>query len=296
MMRILAVVVTHNRKTLLKRCLDNLKLQSRQPDDILVIDNGSSDGTQAFLDANNIQYIKQENLGSAGGWYCGINYGLKNNYDLCWLMDDDGFPEKNSLNLLEEKYDKKYSCLSSLVVDEKMKKKLVFPMPILNKNGFPTIKFFNRKLYSIDSFSNSEEIYPFAHLFNGALISMDAVRKIGNINKDYFIMGDEVDYFFRLKKAGYVGTLLQAIHYHPDVSFRPYSGVKIYYLLKNTIINHNKYFDYSLIRNLALIYVLLYRVYKRNGARYFLSTIFAKNFFFFKAIYAGTRNIISKDF
>ena len=36
------------------------------------------------------------------------------------------------------------------------------------------------------------------------------------------------------------------MHFHPDVSKRKYSDIKIYYLIKNTIINHNKY----LIKNI----------------------------------------------
>ena len=132
-MKILAVVVTHNREALLKRCIHNLDNQSRPPDEILVIDNNSTDGTNQFLQKQEINFIKQENLGSAGGWFTGIKYGLLHNYDLCWLMDDDGFPDSNSLFLLEESYDKKYSCLSSLVVDETNHNQLVFPMPVLNK-------------------------------------------------------------------------------------------------------------------------------------------------------------------
>lgn len=295
-MKILAVVVTHNRESLLRRCIEHLDNQVRRPDEILVIDNGSTDGTNIFLQKNGINHIKQENLGSAGGWFAGIKYSLHNNFDLCWLMDDDGFPDSNSLFLLEDHYDKKFSCLSSIVVDEKDHNQLVFPMPILNKKGFPTIRPFRRKLHAITSFQESQIIYPFVHLFNGALISMQAVRKIGNINKDYFIMGDEVDYFFRLKKVGLIGTLVQAKHYHPNVSDRPYSIIKIYYLIKNSIINHKKYFDYSMLRNIALLLVVFHRVIKRNGARYFLTILFNKDLLLFKAFSRGINNIVGKDF
>lgn len=295
-MKILAVVVTHNREALLKRCIHNLDNQSRPPDEILVIDNNSTDGTNQFLQKQEINFIKQENLGSAGGWFTGIKYGLLHNFDLCWLMDDDGFPDSNSLFLLEDSYDKKYSCLSSLVVDETNHNQLVFPMPVLNKKGFPTLKPFRRKFYTISSFHEPQFIYPFAHLFNGALISVQAVKEIGNINKDYFLMGDEVDYFFRLKKVGLVGTLFQAKHYHPNVSKRPYSDAKIYYLIKNTIINHNKYFDYSMLRNFALLLVVSHRVIKRNGVSYFLKILFNKDLILFKAFFRGINNILGKDF
>ena len=48
-MKILAAVVTHNRCDLLKRCINHLEQQTRVPDEVLVVDNGSSDDTIDFL-------------------------------------------------------------------------------------------------------------------------------------------------------------------------------------------------------------------------------------------------------
>lgn len=45
------VVVTHNRCALLDRTLDALSAQTRRPDDVVVVDNGSTDGTAEMLAA-----------------------------------------------------------------------------------------------------------------------------------------------------------------------------------------------------------------------------------------------------
>ena len=47
--KIAAVVVTYNRKDLLKECLDALLNQTRPLDSIILIDNASTDGTPEFL-------------------------------------------------------------------------------------------------------------------------------------------------------------------------------------------------------------------------------------------------------
>ena len=47
--RVCAVVVTYNRKILLRECLLALEGQTRRPETILVIDNCSTDGTDAML-------------------------------------------------------------------------------------------------------------------------------------------------------------------------------------------------------------------------------------------------------
>ena len=105
-LKTIAIVVTHNRINLLKRCLENLQIQTLKVDKVLVIDNGSSDGTQAFLDSIGIEYIRQPNLGSAGGWYTGLKYALRKRFDTAWLMDDDGYPHKDAYRLLKSAFKK----------------------------------------------------------------------------------------------------------------------------------------------------------------------------------------------
>ena len=47
--KIIAIVVTYNRCELLKRCIEYLNNQVLKPDEILVINNGSTDGTSEML-------------------------------------------------------------------------------------------------------------------------------------------------------------------------------------------------------------------------------------------------------
>ena len=96
-MKILAAIVTHNRCQLLERCIDHLQMQTRLPDSIVVINNGSTDGTVDMLKHRNIQYITQDNVGSAGGWYRCIAHAMEHHFDAIWLMDDDGFPSQAAL-------------------------------------------------------------------------------------------------------------------------------------------------------------------------------------------------------
>ena len=49
-MKILAGILTYNRLTFLKRCLKYINKQTLMPSDILVVDNGSNDGTKSFLE------------------------------------------------------------------------------------------------------------------------------------------------------------------------------------------------------------------------------------------------------
>lgn len=294
-MKVLAIIVTYNRLQLLRRCLSSIKNQTVPPSKIIVINNASTDGTEEYLIENNIHHITQGNVGSAGGWNAGIDYALKNNFDACWLMDDDGFPAYNSLEELLQNISEDESCLSSIVMKEDNQEEFVFPLPILNNSNHPTIFSYPRKIYALSSAHlSSKKKYPFAHLFNGCLIRCSAIAKIGNVNTNFFMMGDEVDYFYRLRKVGKVNSLLSAFHYHPDVTEREYSETKVFYLIKNTIINHNQYLDYPFLRNILLLPLIVIRIIKRNGIEFLLRTIFQKNIFF-HALYKGFVGRIEVD-
>ncbi len=107
-----AVVVTRNRSALLRRCLEALQRQTRRPDRVLVIDNASTDGTAAILDA----FVAAEpawvsrcrlerNSGGAGGFAHGTALAFREGHDWCWLMDDDCIPEPEALAALLDGYD-----------------------------------------------------------------------------------------------------------------------------------------------------------------------------------------------
>ncbi|HID00230.1 MAG TPA: glycosyltransferase, partial [Piscirickettsiaceae bacterium] len=94
--RIVAVVVTYNRLSALRRTLSHLLTQPLHA--IVVVDNASTDGTQAFLadqvDERVHVLTLPENLGGAGGFHAGVDYAHTHlDYDYLLLQDDDAWPE-----------------------------------------------------------------------------------------------------------------------------------------------------------------------------------------------------------
>ena len=62
---ITAVIPTHNRSAALRRALESVGAQTRPPDEIIVVDDGSTDDTPSLVrrDFPNVNYIHQENAG-----------------------------------------------------------------------------------------------------------------------------------------------------------------------------------------------------------------------------------------
>src|SRR5690348_13086589 len=90
--RVCAVVVTRDRRELLRRCLAALGGESRPPDGVLVVDNDSSDGTAQMVltDFPDVELLAlKTNVGGAGGFARGMSQAHEQGYDWLWLMDDD---------------------------------------------------------------------------------------------------------------------------------------------------------------------------------------------------------------
>lgn len=223
MKKIIAVVVTYNRPFLLCRCLIAINNQTKKTDRIIVIDNNSTENCQAvfqkFIFNNKIEFnvpitwIKlNENIGGAGGFSVGIQEAYKLKPEFIWLMDDDGYPEKNCLAVLLSLSNKKL-FIGPIVIDDKGGNDLSFP---LRKPGsLRTI----RTKKDFDRFFRKEENLVTGILlpFNGVLLPTYKLEQIGFPIRDFFIWGDEVEYTKRfLKSGGKIGIAKNAIFFHPS--------------------------------------------------------------------------------
>ena len=175
-MKIAAVVVTYNRIILLKECIKVLRHQTRRLDEIIVVNNSSTDGTLEWLNLQkDLKTITQENSGSAGGQHPGIKIAYENGYDWIWCMDDDCFPEVNALEKLCEFIPNNSDVLNSLVVSNLDHSLLSFG---LYDNEI-------KKFLIYYSDAKTKVIINNANFFNGTLISNKVVREVGFLSRIY---------------------------------------------------------------------------------------------------------------
>jgi len=100
--KVIAVIVTYNRKELLKECITALLNQDYRNCDILVVDNASTDGTFDYISEllKNKRVIYKNtgaNLGGAGGFNFGMKEAVNLGCDFVWVMDDDCMVHTDSL-------------------------------------------------------------------------------------------------------------------------------------------------------------------------------------------------------
>ena len=224
--KVIAVVVTYNRQFLLAQCIAALRKQTHKIDKILVVNNGSTDNTEAWLRRQpDLEFITQANVGGAGGFYTGIKTGFEKSFSWIWLMDDDGYPKEDALEMLLEGNDEELCLRNCSVINKEDKKSFVW------KTG---------KYAFIDEVQDTV-IKNVAHPFNGTLLHRKIIEKVGFPKANLFLWGDETEYLYRIIRKNKIPyyTKANSIHYHPasaysyknDWSFE--SNWKMYFYLRN---------------------------------------------------------------
>ena len=206
MIKIVAIVVTYNRLDDLKKCISSLRNQTNTSFDIVVVNNGSNDGTKEYLDVQeDLIAIHQSNVGGAGGFYAGQKYAYDHQYDWVWMMDDDGIADRNELDeLLKHIHLGEY--LNALVVNKESKDRLSFYGPHGERPDDISIEIVKSQSY----WKN------YSCPFNGTFLSRNLLHTIGFVKKEMFIWGDEEEFTLRAYKNGFAPiTISSAIHYHP---------------------------------------------------------------------------------
>lgn len=198
-MKIAAVVVTFNRLDLLKRVIASLFGQTLKPDAVIVVDNGSTDGTGEWLcQGKGLTVIRQENVGGAGGFHTGIKYAYEHGFDWIWCMDDDVSPRPD--------------CLEQLLENDGDSVGILCPARIQNgKTVFTEIVEFNLsnpfsligKIHLKDISVGDKAVEIKGMSFEGPLIKREVVAKIGYPEKELFLLYDDTDYSYRAVSAGY---------------------------------------------------------------------------------------------
>lgn len=193
MNKVAAVVVTYNRKELLKECIEALKASTCSVD-VIIVDNNSTDGTKEYiadLIGKDVIYKRlKKNLGGAGGFSAGMKYAVKRGYEYVWIMDDDTIVKEDSLEALlsaKDEISDDFGFISSSVkwIDGSDCK--------MNMQTYKTNITDYEKTYA------AKGIYPVkAATFVSLLFSSDAIKQIGLPLKEYFIWGDDKEYTLRM--------------------------------------------------------------------------------------------------
>ena len=204
------VIVTYNRLQLLREVVAAVLSQTRQPDFVVIVDNNSSDGTQAWLLdlASYYRHVRlmflDRNYGGAGGFHYGIRQAYEQGADWIWTLDDDSIPNHDALEQLMAFLNKassgdspKIGFLASEVnwIDGNRHRMNVPGAPGDWSSGHPRI-------------SGSTKVC--ATTFVSMLLGRSAVSQVGYPIKEFFLWFDDVEYSLRICDSGFTNYYVPA--------------------------------------------------------------------------------------
>jgi N-acetylglucosaminyl-diphospho-decaprenol L-rhamnosyltransferase len=205
--RVAAVVVTYDALPWIESCLDSLAGV-----ETVVVDNGSSDGTVAFVRERYpaVRLVESENRGLGAGWNIGIRETTSSHV---LLLNADAWMTEGSLDRL---VDFAETQPRAAVVGPR----LLNPDGTLQRSvrGYPSVwrlateYLFLRKLAPRSSALNAFYAGGFDHdevrsveVVMGAsmLLRRGAIEDVGECDEDYFLFSEETDWCFRFREAGW---------------------------------------------------------------------------------------------
>jgi GT2 family glycosyltransferase len=195
-MKVYVVVVTFNAMKWIRKCLESVALSNLECK-MIVVDNGSSDGTQKFItdNFNQVQLIQSEkNMGFGAANNIGITKAIQADADYVFLLNQDAWIEENTIKELVNtaQQNPEFGIISpvhlngtSSALDLKFSEYIIperCPLFIsdmyLNKlNGIYEIEFVNAAAW---------------------LISSACIKKTGLFEPIFFLYGEDNNYLQRV--------------------------------------------------------------------------------------------------
>lgn len=211
------IILSYNTSGLLKQCLSAVLASNGfegKELEVIVVDNNSSDGSVEMVQKEypEVKLIrKKTNVGFAAG----NNIGIKNsNGKFLLLLNSDTLVEPDSLITLLKVMENDRSIGAATCLLQMADGKI----DPASHRGFPTL--WNACSY----FLGFEKLFPGSRIFGGYhqgwknlkvpheidcisgaffMISREVVDKVGLLDERFFMYGEDVDWCFRIKQAGF---------------------------------------------------------------------------------------------
>lgn len=211
---IASVTTTYNAAGFISRQMDALLSQTRPLQEIVVVDNASTDETATLIAERYPQVTVlrlEQNGGAAGAWAVGLEYAaLKKGHDWIWTFDDDSVPAVDALERLMDGGARAgasddMGLIAGLPVHRETG--ICYP-PLLWRDGFirPSPELLKQEVWFAD--------LAFA---SGSMVSREMVGNIGLPRADFFMDFFDFEYCLRARSRGYKIAIITDVQFSHDV-------------------------------------------------------------------------------
>ncbi len=243
-----SIIIPHlNGKQHLNVCFDSLRNQTSQDFEVLLVDNGSTDGTQDLV-RNQYPEVRLIELGANYGFTGACNAGYaQSRGEIIILLNNDTEVDSNWLQVIVETFEKRPlvgSIASKMLLFDQ---RHVFHTAgdYYRLDGIPG----NRGVWQQDCGQYDQEEVVFSACGGAAAYRRQMLDEIGFLDDDYFFSCEDVDLAWRANLAGWqVLYLPTAIVYHKLKASGSSGATSSYYDGRNFLYLIWKNYPSSLLR------------------------------------------------
>ena len=223
-----ALVLAYSRYDTLKKLVEALRNQTRKPDEIIVVNQGSNREIDQWLtEQADLHVLRQENKGSAGGFCTGIQLSIRRGHAWTWIFDDDAIPEPSALQeLVETPYFQRpdTTFLASRIVDPR-------GQTYMSPGAADANRWYGTVL-------TDRCVEVLGACWLGMMVNSAAVRRLGLPIAEFFLWDEDIEFSHRLARGGraYCAVSSVIVHYQ-DSQFEPFGKdfIKFAHYARNNI-------------------------------------------------------------
>lgn len=235
-MKVSIVIPNYNGKQYIKACMESLEKQSYKDFEIILVDNGSLDGSRSYI-KENYPDINVIFLDKNYGFSYAVNVGIKqSNAEYVVLLNNDTEVDKDWLgNLVRciEKDKQIFSCSSKMIrynerhlIDDAGDEYCILGWTRKRGDGMP-----------VDLYNETKEV--FSSCAGAAIYRREIFAKIGYFDELFFAYMEDVDISYRALIYGYKNIYCSdALVYHigsATTGSTRYSSLKVKLAARNNI-------------------------------------------------------------
>jgi rhamnopyranosyl-N-acetylglucosaminyl-diphospho-decaprenol beta-1,3/1,4-galactofuranosyltransferase len=242
---IASITVAYNAFEVLPRHIDALLGQIRPLQEVIVVDNASTDGTGAMIAERYPQVTllqMKENVGAAGAWAKGLAYAaLEKGHDWVWSFDDDSLPGEGVLATLLNGV----GSLNGIQAEVG----IVAPMPVHRETGihYPPLLWHNGFKRPRTELTRCPLWFADLIIASGCLVRGEMVGKIGLPRADFFMDFFDYEYSLRARAHGYKIAVISRAELGHEIG----NARKIWWLGRRLWTSYPPWREYYNSRNLA---------------------------------------------
>jgi GT2 family glycosyltransferase len=255
-MRVLGHIHTYNEGRVIDRSLAALLGQTHPVDEVLLVDNASTDDTLDRVHRKRVKVVRfEDNRMTSDPVICAMEHALTNGYDWVWILNGDTAPRPECLAKLLE-----FFRSLDAPVQDRVWLLAALPVDVTTGKRDHGFRVTSKGLRRIQPESDDSPYECDATIWSGSLYRVAALREVGLPRSDYAMDMAEIEFGYRGRQRGYRAFVHQSSILDHNIAGPSLETVRFGFgPLSLNLIDLKPFRCYYVVRNVLHFWIYVYR-------------------------------------